>query len=71
MPSVCLTTNTPVYTCAHCAAGVGDKHVLREALRQLGLPEAARRDKRAIQFGSRIGRLTNVRDFGSSRAANK
>jgi hypothetical protein len=45
--------------------------VLREALRQLGLPEAAGRVKRAIQFGSRIGKLANQRDFGSGRAANK
>lgn len=45
--------------------------VLREALRQLGLGTAAARAKRAIQFGSRIGKLSNRRDFGSNRAANK
>lgn len=52
------------------AAGVGDKIILREALRQLGLPQAAARVKRAIQFGSRIGAAANRRDFGSNRAAN-
>ena len=26
--------------------------------------------KRAIQFGTRIGKLANRRDFGSNRAAN-
>lgn len=53
------------------AAGVGDKHVLRAALASLGLPRAAARVKRAIQFGSRIGKHSNVREFGSNRAANK
>jgi len=53
------------------APGVGDKHVLRAALAQLGLPEAAARVKRAIQFGSRIGKASNVREFGSNRAANR
>eukprot|EP00879_Flechtneria_rotunda_P011431 GHRR01011941.1.p1 GENE.GHRR01011941.1~~GHRR01011941.1.p1 ORF type:complete len:860 (+),score=375.52 GHRR01011941.1:91-2670(+) len=51
--------------------GVGDKHILREALRSLGLPQAAGREKRAIQFGSKIGQLSNKRDFGSNRRANK
>ncbi|KAJ9510727.1 hypothetical protein QJQ45_027646 [Haematococcus lacustris] len=51
--------------------GVGDKLVLRAALLRLGLPQAAIRVKRAIQFGSEIGKLSNVREFGSNRAANK
>ena len=61
----------------HCIAdlrqapGLGDKRVLRQALVKLGLPEAACRVKRAIQFGSRIGKLSNRREFGSNRAANK
>eukprot|EP01026_Neomeris_dumetosa_P042507 TRINITY_DN35465_c0_g1_i4.p1 TRINITY_DN35465_c0_g1~~TRINITY_DN35465_c0_g1_i4.p1 ORF type:complete len:179 (+),score=32.88 TRINITY_DN35465_c0_g1_i4:361-897(+) len=50
--------------------GVGDKLILREMLYMLGLPEAASRVKRAIQFGTRIGTLFNKRDFGSNRAAN-
>ncbi len=51
--------------------GTGDKQVLRECLRILGLPRAAERVKRAIQFGSRIGKKANLRDFGSNRRANK
>ena len=52
--------------------GVGDKQVLRViAKRFLDLNLAAQRTKRAIQFGSRIAKLSNVRDFGSNRAANK
>jgi len=47
----------------------GDKRILREALRLLGLPAAAAREKRAIQFGSRLARAANLRDFGSNRAA--
>lgn len=50
--------------------GTGDKRILRTALQQLGLPKSATRVKRAIQFGSRIGKLSNVREFGSNRAAN-
>jgi len=51
-------------------AGMGDKLVLRECLRRLGLPRAAGRVKRAIQFGSSLGKQSNRRDFGSNRAAN-
>eukprot|EP00198_Chlamydomonas_reinhardtii_P011513 XP_001700850.1 predicted protein [Chlamydomonas reinhardtii] len=51
--------------------GRGDKQVLRRALALLGLPEAASRVKRAIQFGSRIGKQHNRREFGSNRAANR
>ena len=56
--------------CVYVCTGTGDKRILRAALQQLGLPQAARRVKRAIQFGSRIGKLSNVREFGSNRAAN-
>jgi hypothetical protein len=49
---------------------VGDKRVLRHALASLGLAQAAARVKRAVQFGSRIGQLTNKRDFGSNSKAN-
>jgi hypothetical protein len=60
----------------HCllislVAGIGDKQILRQILAHLGLPRAAAREKRAIQFGSRIGKLSNQREFGSNRAANK
>ena len=51
--------------------GTGDKRVLRLALRRLGLTESAQRVKRAIQFGSRIGKLSNRREFGSNQAANR
>merc|ERR1719383_644100 len=51
--------------------GTGDKRVLRDCLRVLGLPRAAGRVKRAMQFGSRIGRLSNRSSFGSNRRANR
>mmetsp|Transcript_29082 Transcript_29082/g.86108 ORF Transcript_29082/g.86108 Transcript_29082/m.86108 type:complete len:693 (-) Transcript_29082:89-2167(-) len=51
--------------------GLGDKRILRQALLRLGLPEASQRIKRAIQFGTRIGKLSNRREFGSNRAANR
>jgi asparagine synthetase B (glutamine-hydrolysing) len=51
-------------------AGVGDKRVLRDIARGIGLHNAAARVKRAIQFGSGLGKAANVQDFGSGRAAN-
>lgn len=54
-----------------CYAGVGDKRILRHLLASLGLPQAAGREKRAIQFGTRLANLSNRRDFGSNRKANK
>ena len=51
-------------------AGAGDKRALRAALAALGLRRAAARPKRAIQFGSRLSKHANVRDFGSGRRAN-
>ncbi|KAK3136838.1 hypothetical protein QOZ80_5BG0443200 [Eleusine coracana subsp. coracana] len=51
--------------------GKGDKKILREVARLLGLEEAALQPKRAIQFGSRIARESNRKNFGSNRAANQ
>ncbi|KAK9074571.1 hypothetical protein SSX86_007169 [Deinandra increscens subsp. villosa] len=51
--------------------GVGDKKILREVARMLHLQEAAVLPKRAIQFGSRIARESNRKNFGSNRAANQ
>ena len=50
--------------------GEGDKRIVREVAAALGLHVAARRVKRAIQFGSRVAKLSNRRYFGSNRAAN-
>jgi asparagine synthetase B (glutamine-hydrolysing) len=52
-------------------SGTGDKKILREVARMLGLHEAAVLPKRAIQFGSRIARESNRKNFGSNRAANQ
>ncbi|KAI3731526.1 hypothetical protein L1987_62714 [Smallanthus sonchifolius] len=52
-------------------SGVGDKKILREVARMLHLQEAAGLPKRAIQFGSRIARESNRKNFGSNRAANQ
>ncbi|KAF0887664.1 hypothetical protein E2562_002364 [Oryza meyeriana var. granulata] len=51
--------------------GKGDKKILREVANLLGLKEAAVQPKRAIQFGSRIARESNRKNFGSNRAANQ
>ncbi|GAB2280182.1 hypothetical protein Dimus_014820 [Dionaea muscipula] len=50
--------------------GRGDKKILREVAKLLGLHEAATLPKRAIQFGSRIAQESNRKNFGSNRAAN-
>lgn len=50
--------------------GAGDKRALRACAARLGLPRAAARVKRAIQFGTRLGQQANRRDFGSGRRAN-
>lgn len=52
-------------------SGTGDKKILREVAKMLGLYEAATLPKRAIQFGSRIARESNRKNFGSNRAANQ
>ncbi|KAK6133906.1 hypothetical protein DH2020_032367 [Rehmannia glutinosa] len=52
-------------------SGIGDKKILREVAQLLGLNEAASLPKRAIQFGSRIARESNRKNFGSNRAANQ
>lgn len=50
--------------------GHGDKQILRECLRHLGLPRASERVKRALQFGSRLAKAANVAYFGGTRQAN-
>lgn len=50
--------------------GQGDKRVLRACLARLGLPRAAQRAKRAIQFGSRLAAKSNTALFGGTHRAN-
>lgn len=49
----------------------GDKIILRRVARSLGLIVASGLKKRAIQFGTRIAKRSNVHLFGSNRQANK
>jgi hypothetical protein len=49
--------------------GVGDKFILRVVASMLGLASAAALVKRAIHFGSRIAKQSNVHTFGSNAAA--
>lgn len=50
--------------------GAGDKAVLRRTLCALGLPRAAARPKRAIQFGTRLAKAANAAQFGGTKRAN-
>ncbi|XP_027345728.1 asparagine synthetase domain-containing protein 1 isoform X2 [Abrus precatorius] len=65
--------NIPLWEVANLdqPSGIGDKKILREVAELLGLHEAAVLPKRAIQFGSRIARESNRKNFGSNRAANQ
>ncbi|KAK4263594.1 hypothetical protein QN277_028985 [Acacia crassicarpa] len=68
-----LLLNIPLWEVADLdqPSGIGDKKILREVAQLLGLHEAAVLPKRAIQFGSRIARESNRKNFGSNRAANQ
>ncbi|XP_052736167.1 uncharacterized protein LOC108320630 isoform X2 [Vigna angularis] len=68
-----LLLNMPLWEVANLdqPIGIGDKKILREVAKLLGLYEAAVLPKRAIQFGSRIARESNRKNFGSNRAANQ
>jgi len=49
--------------------GEGDKLVLRKVARMVGVVECSSLVKRAIQFGSRIAKVSDKSRFGSSRKA--
>lgn len=69
--SLVLSLRADQLTDPQLPQGTGDKLLLRAALALLGLTEAAGRPKRAIQFGSRLSKLYNMRAFGSNTRANK
>jgi len=48
--------------------GLGEKLVLRLAAHSLGLKGAARQQKRAVQFGSRIARMENKKEKAHQKA---
>jgi len=48
-------------------SGVGDKRILRDAAKKIGLKGCSGLVKRAIQFGSRIAKHSNIQMFGSNR----
>ncbi len=48
-------------------SGIGDKKILRDAAKLLGLTNSTELVKRAIQFGTRVARHTNVKFHGSNR----
>jgi asparagine synthetase B (glutamine-hydrolysing) len=49
--------------------GEGDKLILRIIARTLGMHSCSTLVKRAIQFGSRIAKVSDVKRFGSGRQA--
>jgi asparagine synthetase B (glutamine-hydrolysing) len=47
--------------------GSGDKMILRRAAQSVGLTNCTELVKRAVQFGTRIAKHTNIREHGSNR----
>lgn len=43
--------------------------LLRTVARELGLEKASTFKKKAIQFGTRLAKLSNIKTFGSNRKA--
>ena len=60
----------PLITDPRMVHGIGDKRILRTVGRLLGLRGAACLVKRAIHFGTRIAKASNVYAFGSNARAN-
>jgi len=50
--------------------GLGDKTILRLVAKHIGVGQCSGLIKRAIQFGSRIAKCSDVDRFGSSRKAS-
>eukprot|EP00979_Chaetoceros_neogracilis_P014917 scaffold5037_cov189-Chaetoceros_neogracile.AAC.2 len=50
--------------------GLGDKMILRLVAKHIGVTQCSGLVKRAIQFGSRIAKCSDVDRFGSSRKAS-
>jgi asparagine synthetase B (glutamine-hydrolysing) len=50
--------------------GLGDKLILRKVARMIGIHECSALVKRAIQFGSRIAKVSDKNRFGSQRQAS-
>jgi asparagine synthetase B (glutamine-hydrolysing) len=50
--------------------GDGDKLILRRVARMIGVDECSTLVKRAIQFGSRIAKVSDKNRFGSQRRAS-
>ena len=49
--------------------GQGEKMMLRIVAKEFGLEKSSTFKKRAIQFGTRLAKLSNVKCFGSNRKA--
>ena len=66
-----LTTHLGYLANLNLPLGEGDKIILRQCLKSLGLPRTSERHKRALQFGSRLAKAANAACFGSNTAANR
>jgi hypothetical protein len=58
----------PLVTDPRLGPGVGDKRILRVVARMLGLMGSSYLVKRAIHFGCRIAKQSNIQSFGSNSA---
>ena len=48
---------------------MGEKMLLRKVAKEFGLEKSSTFKKKAIQFGTRLAKLSNIKSFGSNRKA--
>ncbi|KAL4441625.1 hypothetical protein ABPG74_021557 [Tetrahymena malaccensis] len=66
---VCEKTDFSYFTNFNLPRGSGDKILLRQVAKSLGLIATSGFRKKAIQFGTGIAKQSNIRTFGSNRKA--
>lgn len=66
MPLWTYLRTLPIHTITE---GTGEKKLLRKIAEDFGLELSSKFKKRAIQFGTRLAKLSNVKCFGSNRKA--
>lgn len=64
-----LKTDLDLLTDFKLPKGVGDKIIIRKVAKNLGLDSAENLQKKAVQFGTGIAKMTNIQKYGSHKKA--